>query len=578
MALSTSLSVVTRSGLSSHNDYLLRDVLSVGVATFSNFKTGSSNLHSAGVEVAGVNVLGGDTPIGAGATIYNDGGARFSGVATATSFSGSGANLTSLPSAQLTGALPALDGSALIGVASTDNIKTSTTANFTGGIQVGGSTTLTGALSATTATASVVVVGSAVTSNSQGIDVTGVVTATTVKVGSAISFTDGAVSATRFHGDGSNLTGIDASSIKNGNDVKIQANASGATVTGVITAVGGNPNEGAFLKGTAVGVGTTTLAGRNAGVGTAPGTIIFNATSGILQVYVNDLDTWQNVSSAEGYSFQATGGTKSTTSRSGYAVHTFTAPGTFTVLSNTVTGGEYLIVAGGGGGGKGSLPGVGNEVGAGGAGGHRSFSGQTFTPGSYTVVVGSGGPGSGTGGDGGTSSVFGNSSTGGGSGAGHNYGGTNGRPGGSGGGGAHPHTSGGSGTGGQGNPGGNGGQSTGGGGGGAGGGGSTGKSTPNNRPGGGNGATGASNSITGSSVTRAGGGGGGHHVGPNPSGGSGGGGAGGRTGNTPNANGPQSSGDPGTANTGGGGGGSGFNAVDGGNGGSGIVIIAYPTS
>ena len=273
----------------------------------------------------------------------------------------------------------------------------------TGGILGGGSTTLTGALSATTATASVVVVGSAVTSNSQGIDVTGVVTATTVKVGSAISFTDGAVSATRFHGDGSNLTGIDASSIKNGNDVKIQANASGATVTGVITAVGGNPNEGAFLKGTAVGVGTTTLAGRNAGVGTAPGTIIFNATSGILQVYVNDLDTWQNVSSAEGYSFQATGGTKSTTSRSGYAVHTFTAPGTFTVLSNTVTGGEYLIVAGGGGGGKGSLPGIGNEAGAGGAGGHRSFSGQTFTPGSYTVVVGSGGPGSGTGGDGGTS-------------------------------------------------------------------------------------------------------------------------------------------------------------------------------
>ena len=89
MALSTSLSVVTRSGLSSHNDYLLRDVLSVGVATFSNFKTGSSNLHSAGVEGAGVNVLGGDTPIGAGATIYDDGGVRFSGVVTASSFHGS---------------------------------------------------------------------------------------------------------------------------------------------------------------------------------------------------------------------------------------------------------------------------------------------------------------------------------------------------------------------------------------------------------------------------------------------------------------------------------------------------------
>ena len=218
-------------------------------------------------------------------------------------------------------------------------------------------------------------VASAVTSNSTGIDVTGIVTATSFK-GSGANLT-GIISgieikeegsalstqATTLNFVGSNITAsgsgaektitvsdANVSALKNGSDIKIQANNSGATVTGVITAVGGNPNEGAFLKGTAVGVGTTTLAGRNAGVGTAPGTIIFNATSGILQVYVNDLDTWQNVSSAEGYSFQATGGTKSTTSRSGYAVHTFTAPGTFTVLSNTVTGGEYLIVAGGGGG------------------------------------------------------------------------------------------------------------------------------------------------------------------------------------------------------------------------------------
>ena len=88
MALSTSLSVVTRSGLSSHHDYLLKDVLSVGVATFSNFKTGSTNVHSVGVEAAGINVLGADTPIGSGSTIYDDGGARFSGVVTATSFHG----------------------------------------------------------------------------------------------------------------------------------------------------------------------------------------------------------------------------------------------------------------------------------------------------------------------------------------------------------------------------------------------------------------------------------------------------------------------------------------------------------
>ena len=39
-----------------------------------------------------------------------------SGIITATSFSGSGANLTSIPAAQLTGSLPALDGSNLTGI------------------------------------------------------------------------------------------------------------------------------------------------------------------------------------------------------------------------------------------------------------------------------------------------------------------------------------------------------------------------------------------------------------------------------------------------------------------------------
>ena len=46
-----------------------------------------------------------------------------SGVVTATSFSGSGVGLTNLPSAQLTGALPAIDGSALTGVISGIGIK-----------------------------------------------------------------------------------------------------------------------------------------------------------------------------------------------------------------------------------------------------------------------------------------------------------------------------------------------------------------------------------------------------------------------------------------------------------------------
>ena len=50
-----------------------------GVTTGTNFKTGSSNLHNVGIEIAGINVLGADTPIGAGATIYNSGAALFTG-------------------------------------------------------------------------------------------------------------------------------------------------------------------------------------------------------------------------------------------------------------------------------------------------------------------------------------------------------------------------------------------------------------------------------------------------------------------------------------------------------------------
>jgi len=60
-----------------------------GIITASNFKTGTTNVHNVGVEVAGINVLGADTPIGTGATIYNSGAAVFTGVVTATSFKGS---------------------------------------------------------------------------------------------------------------------------------------------------------------------------------------------------------------------------------------------------------------------------------------------------------------------------------------------------------------------------------------------------------------------------------------------------------------------------------------------------------
>jgi len=111
-----------------------------GVTTASNFKTGTSNLHSAGVEVAGVNVLGADTPIGTGATIYDDGGARFSGVVTATSFVGSGANLTGLPvSSEFSFGTTGITTTKNLGIntSTVDNYETVGAANTFRGIYIG---------------------------------------------------------------------------------------------------------------------------------------------------------------------------------------------------------------------------------------------------------------------------------------------------------------------------------------------------------------------------------------------------------------------------------------------------------
>ena len=119
-----------------------------GVTTASNFKTGSSNLHSSGVEVAGVNVLGADTPIGLGATIYNSGAAVFTGVVTATSFSGSGGTVdingdldvdghTNLDNVSIAGVVTATD--LTVEKSGNLNVNIKSTSGW-GALEVGGAT------------------------------------------------------------------------------------------------------------------------------------------------------------------------------------------------------------------------------------------------------------------------------------------------------------------------------------------------------------------------------------------------------------------------------------------------------
>ena len=139
-----------------------RDINASGVTTASNFKTGSTNVHSVGVEAAGINVLGGDTPIGAGSTIYNSGAAIFTGIITA-------------PSAVFTGNVSIAGTLTYEDVTSIDSIGIITARSD---IRANGN-----------------IVGDNAT-NVSGIN---------------------NVTATAFYGNGANLTGIDATKIITGN-------------------------------------------------------------------------------------------------------------------------------------------------------------------------------------------------------------------------------------------------------------------------------------------------------------------------------------------------------------------------
>src|SRR5210317_368267 len=171
----------------------------------------------------------------------------------------------------------------------------------------------------------------------------------------------------------------------------VTGNLTGDVNAGVVTATSSIVVGNSFINATSIGIGTTTTAGRNAGVGTAFGTLIYDATTDKLEVY--GAAGWITVKSVG--KIEATGGTKDTSSRPGYAVHTFTGDGTFTITAGQGQV-EYLVIAGGAGGGG---AGAGN-AGGGGAGGYRlgapsGTSGgggsaetpTTWEPGSYTVTV-----------------------------------------------------------------------------------------------------------------------------------------------------------------------------------------------
>jgi len=85
------------------------------VNTITNAAANGAPTVSNGLIISGVTTTS-DIKVGTGITLNVYGGATYSGIVTAPSFSGSAANLTNIPAGQLTGSLPAIDGSNLTGV------------------------------------------------------------------------------------------------------------------------------------------------------------------------------------------------------------------------------------------------------------------------------------------------------------------------------------------------------------------------------------------------------------------------------------------------------------------------------
>ena len=408
------------------------------------------------------------------------------------------------------------------------------------------------------------------------------------------------------------------------------------TAGGVVTVtLPGSPSAGNIVavsdyNGTA-GSNPITIGRNGSNInGGASDMVISKPNSAVVLVYVDGTTGWQLVTTASTSDItnpfpSATGGTITTSGD--FKIHTFTGPGTFTVLNSGCSGNnevEYLVVAGGGGGGT-------RAAGGAGAGGFRFFGECIAAPypasplvapaaipisaQAYPITVGAGGTGRAPSGaevpgNKGSNSIFSTiTSTGGGGGKGGCAPYAPESPFGDGGsgGGAGPGGNAALNTGGAGNSppvspaqGTNGGPSgvnyNGGGGGGATQAGQSAGPTPGNgTAGGGYGGNGGgfppahfgpSGVTCGSFKYYAGGGGGGSWPsipGPGGAGGKGGGAAGVNAGDAPSYSGPRIA-NSGTANSGGGGAGGGGGdigpsptgpAIVGGTGGSGIVVIRY---
>ena len=127
---------------------------------------------------------------------------------------------------------------------------------------------------------------------SNGLVIAGVTTTSDIKVGTGITLNvyggatySGIVTALSFRGDGSQLTGIDASALKFGGAVKAQASNTGVNITGALT-VNNAPISAGLFAGGATGIHSTSTVGIQTANVTAPDLV--GAASSMVGVYIGD--------------------------------------------------------------------------------------------------------------------------------------------------------------------------------------------------------------------------------------------------------------------------------------------------
>ena len=332
------------------------DVNITGVTTASNFKTGTSILHNVGIELAGLNVLGADTPKGTGATIYNSGAAVFTGIVTAANYVGT-INTPAQPNITSVGTLSALNVSGNVSIGGTLTYEDVTNIDAVGlitarnGINVSGGTATFAA--AIDANSNLDVDGH---TNLDNVSIAGVTTFTgnTIRqnagyVSINVGSTNAGGAALVLDGDSNgDFTGNDYSLIQHNTDghLIIQANAPAAA--NVYIKLGASGHYGAMFKegaesllryNNSTKIATTDtgaqFSGTDFGFGATPGgtpasknvfLAIGDSDTGIVQDGDGQLELWANavevanINAIDGYT-----STKPITTTGNVSVGDFTA-------------------------------------------------------------------------------------------------------------------------------------------------------------------------------------------------------------------------------------------------------------